>query len=310
MGQRDGKALNEIAARWLAKLQHEEVPPEVRSEFEAWLDADPANAVAFARVEQAWERAGRLQATPQIHAVVEQPARRPSRQGWALAASVLLTVLGLAIWLLVRQSNTYSTAIGERRTVVLNDGSQISMNTDSRLKVDLDERQRTVRLIEGEGLFKVAHDPSRPFVVIAGDTAVRAVGTAFNVRLRGEQLVEVTVTEGVVSVGDKRIAADSAAVIAAGTVSAAPLSKDVLQRRVAWRDGVIELRGETLEQAVAEFNRYQRRKLVIADPSIATIRVGGRFETDEADKFVSAVTAAFPVRAVAGDDGQVFLLGR
>ncbi|MBL8270123.1 FecR family protein [Steroidobacter sp.] len=299
--------MNSAAAEWLAKLQHGELSSADQAEFDRWMDANPAHAVAFARAEQAWEQAKRLQALPKTNVSATKSAARPH---WAIAASVLVAVLGFAFWYFVWESRSYSTDVGERRSVMLKDGSQINLNTASRVEIDMSEQQRTVRLVRGEGLFKVAHDPTRPFVVMAGNTAVRAVGTAFNVRMRGEQLVEVTVTEGIVSVGDRRISADSTAVVAAGAVSSATLEKDELHRRVAWREGVIELKGETLAQAVDEFNRYSKRKLVVADPAIAAIRVGGRFETDEADKFLNAITTSFAIRVVAAENDQVFLLGR
>jgi len=307
MEQRERKALNNTAADWLARLQNEDLSPAQRAEFDCWMDADPANAVAYARAEFAWEHAKRLQAAPPPQVAISRFASRPQ---WAAAAGIVVALIGIAAWYFAWQSNAYTTDIGERRSVALADGSQINLNTASRIEVDLSDEQRVVHLVRGEGLFKVAHDAQRPFIVMAGDTAVRAVGTAFNVRVRGQQLVEVTVTEGVVAVGDQRIAADSVVVVAAGEVNRVALAKDALQRRVAWREGVIELKGETLAQAVEEFNRYRKRKLVIADPSIASIRVGGRFETDEADKFLNAVTAGFPVRVVEGEDEQVFLLRR
>jgi transmembrane sensor len=93
-----------------------------------------------------------------------------------------------------------------------------------------------------------------------------------------------------------------------GAVAVAPLDQDALQRRVAWRVGVIELRGETLEQAVAEFNRYRTAKLVVADPRLAAIRVGGSFETDESEKFLAALRSGFGVSTREGADGAVYLV--
>lgn len=312
MGQREKKSLSiasvdAAAAEWLAKLQHEDLPPAERIAFDQWMDADPAHAVAFARIEYAWEHASRLQAAPRIPERVASPPRRPV---WGIAAGFLAAMIGAMAWYFTWQSTAYTTALGERRSVALADGSQVNLNTASRIEVELGEQQRIVRLVSGEGLFKVAHDEQRPFIVIAGNTSVRAVGTAFNVRLRGPQQVEVTVTDGVVAIGEQRVSADSVAMVVAGEMNRVELTPDDVQRRVAWREGVIALNGETLAQAVEEFNRYREHKLVVADPTIAQIRVGGRFETDEADKFLNAVTAGFPVRVVKGEDDRVFLLRR
>ncbi len=304
------------AADWLARLQREDIGEAERAALERWLDADPAHAVAFARTEMAWERAERLRALPDLARSVPEEAPSARRTGslsrapsaWRIAAALAVAILGSAFWYLATQWNAYSTGLGERRTVALEDGTQVDLNTASRLEIDFDRRTRAVRLLRGEALFKVARDAQRPFVVEAGGTTVRAIGTAFNVRVRN-QVVEVTVTEGVVAVEKDRIAAGSAAVAAAGTVNRVDLSADALRRRVAWRDGAIELKGETLDQAVEEFNRYRKSKLIVADPAIATLRVGGRFETDESAKFVNALKANFAVRAVAGEGGNIYLMG-
>jgi len=305
MAQGEGQALNLAAAEWLARLQREDCSEEERAALERWLHADPAHAVAFARAEFAWERAERLRAVPS-----PQPAAT-SRLSWqmrALAASVAIAVVGGLLAIFVGPSNQYATGVGERRVVTLADGSSINLNTNSQVEVEYAEDQRLIRLKQGEALFKVARDPQRPFIVQAGESQVKAVGTAFNVRLR-DQVVEVTVTEGVVAIADERVEAGAAAVIAASTVNRVSLPQEVVRRRVAWRDGVIELKGETLEQAAEEFNRYRKQKLVIADPAIASIRVGGRFETDEAGKFLNAMQATFSVRVVEGDDGTTYLFG-
>jgi len=294
------------AADWWAKLQREDLSAAQRAEFDRWLQADPAHAVAYARVEYAWERTDRLRALPGLSRHV---AHRASGRTWkvavALAAAAAITA---SIMRELSPEHVYATSMGERRTVSLQDGSQVNLNTASRIEVDFAHTGRTVRLRSGEALFKVASDPQRPFVVEAGQTRVRVLGTAFNVRLRS-QLVEVTVTEGAVAINDDRIPAGSAAVATVGTVNRVSLTQDALRRRVAWRDGIIELRGETLEQAVEEFNRYNERKLVIADPAIATLRIGGRFETNESVKFVNALKANFSIRAVAEQGDNVYLLG-
>lgn len=295
------------SADWLARLQRDDVTDADRAELERWLDADPSHAVAFARTEFAWERAERLRALPSNSRSAASP-RSPSSLWRAAAAFVIFTV-GAAFWYYTTQWNSFSTELGERRTVALADGSQVNLNTASRLEIDYDKDMRAVRLVQGEALFKVTYDPRRPFVVRAGDTVVRAVGTAFNVRMEND-VVEVIVTEGAVAVdGENRVVAGAAAVAAAGTVKRVALTEDVVKRRVAWREGVIELNGETLDQAVEEFNRYQKSKLVVADPAIASLRVGGRFETDEAAKFVNALAENFSIRAVQGADGSTYLLG-
>jgi transmembrane sensor len=201
--------------------------------------------------------------------------------------------------------------------VVLADGSILRLNTASKVDVHLTSAQRVIRLVSGEALFDVAHDPNRPFFVDVGHARIRAVGTEFNVRMRPD-LVELTVTEGVVAVasaGDKRplgqqphISAGGAAAIRQGTVAPADLNPEALRQRTAWREGVIELDGNTVEQAVAEFNRYRDVPMVIGDQRIATLRVGGRFGLSESDRFVAALQRTLPVHAITGTDGIVMLV--
>jgi transmembrane sensor len=293
------------AAEWMARLHGEGVSQEERADFDLWLGTDPAHAVAFARVERAWERAERLRAVPYDRA--RSAIWRRAGQ-WANAAVVAAVVIGGIAAYLVHHETQYTTAVGERQTLSIADGSKIHLNTASRVEVDLSDSQRTVRLLKGEALFEVTRDPARPFVVEAAGTRVRVLGTAFNVRVR-DQFVEVAVTEGLVAVGDVQIAAGSSVIVAPGSLEQVSRDDEGVRRRVSWRYGVIELKGETLAQAVEEFNRYRTRKLVIADPEIAGVRVGGRFQTDEAGKFLSALEAGFEVRAVESDDGRTYLFG-
>jgi len=281
------------------------------AEVEAWLDADPAHAVAYARVESAWERAERLKALPET--LLDEPAFQPTRR---MAAALAVGVVGAGTagaWLLTRHP-VEATARGERRTVSLPDGSRVELNTNSRITVAYSEGRRGIVLSRGEALFDVAKDPARPFIVKAGEAEVRAVGTAFNIRLR-DKVVELTVTEGVVAVDERdakapprHVPQGKGAVIATGAVAELDLDPEVLRRRLLWRDGVVEFEGDTLEQAAGEFNRYNEGKLVVADPQVASIRVGGRFGTHEVDRFLHALETGFPVRAVPGEDGVTYLV--
>jgi transmembrane sensor len=304
------EAIMEAAAALLARAQSGSASP---AEVDAWVDASPAHAAAFARVEAAWERAERLKALPAAD-LADEPGFQPTRR---MAAALAVGVLGLGgagAWVLGRRP-TEATVRGERRTVSLPDGSRVELNTDSVIKVAYSEGRRDIVLARGEALFDVAKDPTRPFVVRAGEAEVRALGTAFNIRLR-EKVVELTVTEGVVAVEEhaavrtpaRQVVQGRGAVIATGAVAEVDLDPEVLRRRLLWRDGVVEFEGDTLEQAAAEFNRYNERRLVVADPQVASIRVGGRFGTHEVDRFLTALQAGFPVRAVPGDEGVTYLV--
>lgn len=278
-------------------------------------------------MEAAWEAGERLRASPPpIEAPVEAPAEEVARpiltRRAVLAGSAIAALVaggGAAIWRYAQDVELYRTKLGERRDIRLADGSRVHLNTASTIEVSLRKDSRRVHLVKGEALFEVAHDPSRPFLVDAGGAKLRAVGTAFNVRIR-EAVVELTVTEGVVAVAEnvaavrrvdaRRVAAGDGAVIRGGAVAPTVLNPGLLRQRVAWQDGVIELDGETLSQAVDEFNRYRARPIIVGDPRLANLRVGGRFEVDEAAKFLTAVEGSFPVQAISAPDGSILLVMR
>lgn len=291
-----------------------------------WIDADPHHAVAFARMEAAWEAGERLRASPPP---IEGPdatadtggGTRVSRRtlvGGGLAASIA-TVGATVAWRYASDVDLHHTRLGERRVITLVDGSRIHLNTASAVEVAMRKHSRRIRLVKGEALFEVAHDPRRPFLVDAGAARLRAVGTAFNVRIR-DTVVELTVTEGVVAVAEdtvdvhrpdvSKIVAGGGAVIGSGAVAPTALDPAILRQRTAWQDGVIELDGETLAQAVAEFNRYRGPPIIIGDPRLANLRVGGRFEVDEAEKFLIAIEGSFPISVIPATDGSILLVTR
>jgi transmembrane sensor len=319
------QAIDDQAAAFVARLQGEIGETERQAIF-TWVAADPRHAVAFARMEAAWEAGARLRACPPP--IEGRPANqdapappRVSRRALVggLAAAAVVASAAAATWRYARDVQLYRTRLGERRIVTLSDGSRVHLNTASTIEVAMEKRRRRIHLVKGEALFEVAHDASRPFLVDAGSARLRAVGTAFNVRIR-ETLVELTVTEGVVAVAQgagralepasPHIAAGDGAVIRSGAVAPTVLNPNLLRQRTAWQDGVIELDGETLPQAVEEFNRYRGRPIIIGDPRLANLRVGGRFEVDEADKFLTALEGSFPVSAITAADGSILLVVR
>jgi transmembrane sensor len=165
--------------------------------------------------------------------------------------------------------------------------------------------------LQGEAMFDVAHDAKRPFYVQVGSSLLRVLGTAFNVRIRAE-LVELTVSRGAVGVSDgakmlRTVAAGYGAAIRGGVAETNHLGEAIIRQRTAWQEGVIELDGDTLEQAIAEFNRYRRAPIVLSDNRLAALRVGGRFGTSDSKQFIDAVQQSFPIRMIANNDGSILL---
>lgn len=301
------REIDDAAAGWAVRLDAD--ADRHAAALAAWLAEDRRHAGALLRAQAALSL---IDETPARAGAVRRRvlSRRAVLGAGGLAAAA---VAGLVVW--TAGGRRYGTDLGEVRRVSLADGSTAAINTQSAIDVTLAPELRRVKLSRGEAWFRVAKDAERPFVVEAGDVRVRAVGTAFSVRRR-EEGVEVLVTEGVVEVWRAdglahraRVAAGEKAFVSraqpAQAVVAAP---DEIDDALAWRQGQIVLTGMTLAEAASEFNRYNRRKLVIDETDLAGERLVGRFRTDEPDTFARA--AASTLGAVVREDEQAIHLTR
>ena len=227
----------------------------------------------------------------------------------ALVAVVAVVAgLGWGGWQLGgRHQASHASALGQVREVALADGSRATLSSDSRLDVRFDRGERHVALLRGEAFFDVAHDPGRPFVVEADGHRAVAVGTHYAVR-RDADTLRVVVTEGRVRLEsapgpDGRTA--PAALLPAGSLATAgrngvlvrtlPLAE--AQRYLEWRDGFLAFEDVPLATAAGEFNRFNTRRLELADPAVAQLRIGGNFRWSNLDGFVGLLEQGFPVRA-------------
>ena len=222
-----------------------------------------------------------------------------------MAASVLCA-LGAMLAYFRASGSSYHTAVGGIVAVPLVDGSKILLNTNSELKVDLTESERSVRLEQGEAYFNVAHDPRRPFIVSVGERRIVAVGTAFSV-WRNEDDVRIAVTEGKVRFekSDR-----SNVLLPPGSVARTLHDEVTMQQRtvaevdeaLSWRTGFLTFHDTPLADAVAEFNRYSMRKIILEDPAIAALRLSGKFQFSQSDAFVRLLERSFPVQAAWSAD--------
>jgi transmembrane sensor len=314
--------IEQQAAEWL--MRRDAAGEGTSKEFAVWLTCDPRHRAAYLRLAAAWERSARLKMLAPEDGSIDPDLLARKRRHWgsgrslALAAGISALAIATATWIGVTSgAQTYRTEVGGLSRVVLRDGSTVMLNTDTIIRVQMSKGRREVRLLRGEAQFAVVHDIARPFEVLAGDRLVRAVGTAFDVRLDHGDVVEVTVTEGrVVFVDTAAGGTDPLATIAAGesALSGPPGKVTVRQvdaaetsRHLAWQAGALSFQGETLTEAVTEFNRYNRRKLKVDDPSIADLRIGGNFQALDVDSFVAALERSFGVVANATDDGALEL---
>jgi transmembrane sensor len=296
------------ATRWLARMDGDNWTAKLEAELEAWLAEDPRHDGAFLQAQAAWAM---LQPSETANIPDEEKSPPLNRRHLLAATGVAIaaSAAGLAFLL---PGQKYRTDIGEIRRVPLADGSTAAINTASALNIDFDTSVRRVTLAQGEAWFQVAKEPARPFLVEAGPIRVRAVGTAFSVR-RFAEGADVLVTEGIVEVWADgaeskaiRLAAGNRAFITdTAAVERAPAQASAVDRALAWRSGKIDLVGQPLSEAVAEFNRYNRRKLLLADPALAGEQFDGVFRTDDPAGFAKMVEASLQVPVDMSDPERI-----
>ena len=347
-------APHQLLKRWFQRIRHrvDETPyslalkieltwlsPSQRSQLEALVPPTrnplPKNVVEF--------RSYFPDRTPRQPESDEPASPQQPRWHWptaAVAALAMLTVTSVAVYVFTPSPSDYVTGIGESRKINLEDGSTLTMNTRTRVKVWYTHKQRDLQLMDGEALFAVARDPNRPFRVHVGRTIVEAVGTEFEVR-KDKHGTRVSVVEGRVKIFDNRGAAplilnpnavawtefgaadfqrpmtpvpvgahEEARITEHGEASAdfevdrQEVSPQDIQRHLAWTNGQLIFENATLEETVSEFNRYNRRQMRIDDPDIAKVHIGGAFRSTDIDDLVIELNSLFGIRAITTGDAS------
>ena len=316
------------AALWRIRLKENDLATS--DEFEAWLAADVRNAAEWQRVERAWNRVDGLEALPEMidarrialnHAQSHhQLATRFGglRKKLIIAASVaaaIFIVIGITLFSGIWNATTFETAIGERRTITLQDGSNLTLDSGSRVSVRYSAKARNLTLLRGQARFDVAHNVNRPFTVKANTRKVVATGTAFNIDVSQAEL-RVTLLEGKALVVAEteglgfKVDRDTPELHAGQQYVALPTQPPLIQEVnldavTAWESGQLVFDNERLAAIVARVSRYTSVKMVVGDAAAANLRVSGVFKTGDLDSFVDAVTHYLPVRAVHTGDSEI-----
>ena len=331
-----------LAAGWYARVRSGEMSPDEAARLEAWQAESPENRAAYEEVDEAWSRVTLARSAPEILAIRAQ-ARRRSSPGWraalprAAAAVAAIAVVGAAgLWIgreaAVTESRSlrteaYRTAVGERSTFTLRDGSVVTLNTNTVLRTEAANGRRLVFLDRGQAFFRVAKDSRRPFMVTAAGRTITALGTAFDVRVDGK-LFEVTLVEGKVRVenpappGPQPAAARPAGdapqtqatemlpgsqLVAALDTQRWTVAPTDTSKETSWLTGWLNFDNEPLGEVAAEFNRYSPRKIVVADPALAATPVSGRFEADDVEAFTRAL-ASYEIARVESASADIVRL--
>lgn len=354
----------ETATDWLAELGGAEPGPAEKAALTDWLRESPRNVRDFLELTlldqdlratplepqqvREWVKEVRdLAPTPittahdtrssRAHKVAATPeatsrgmSTRSKLRTWGIAASLALAVVmgaGYLQW----QHGRYATGFGEQRILTLEDGSVVTLNTSSTLRVDFSGNRRELQLLEGEAFFRVAHDATRPFDVTARDATVRALGTQFNVRV-GSQGTLVSVVDGIVEVRDRaqeqssgssaapeqrlRLREGEEAKVAAIDVQVAAVAVPAVRisktahaapmRAVAWTRGRVEFDGTPLIDVLSEFQRYRELEVSIAEP-LRQLKLTGSFDAHDPESALAYI-ATLPGVSVETLSANHFLI--
>jgi len=333
----------EEASLWIARLDRELTGSEVE-ELQRWMAADSRNEAVLLKMAEIWDKSHALSrlATVFPHTPVVAPAPLANRYG--IAAAVLLAVF-VGLWsatggslnpwgvdapeMSLASQGIYETAIGDHSTVELSDGSRLDMNTNSRVRVLYSDSQRLIFLERGEINIEVTPDKSRPLSVVVGDRFIRAVGTAFNVRLNSSQEIELVVSHGKVLVGvrpeqpggarnqqtlntgmdDSGLMVEKGGfvVLSDATPEVETLAPEEIEVRLSWAEGNLIFRGEPLAEIVDEISRYTTVEFVFLDEDIKTVRVAGLFKSGDVAGFLATLQSNFNIVYEEIDDDRITL---
>lgn len=307
------------AASWLARKHGSGWSTDDQQELDLWLGESFSNKAAYWRLEEGWRQADRVAAlgmSPQYEGGLFFRLEK-SWKPVALAASLALagyvgmTQLGSITEPPSAKGQQITTELGARKLVELPDGSNIELNTATMVRAAITSKNREIWLEKGEAFFDVRHSKSMPFVVHAGPRTITVLGTKFSVR-RDADKVTVAVLSGRVKLtrsgdledsGTMQVAAGSIAVTEPNAAIVTEGTSEAVQAELAWREGQLVFRNDTLAEAAAEFNRYNRRKLVVTGKA-AQLKIGGSFKASNVDGFVRLLRDAYGLN-VASNDSEV-----
>lgn len=304
--------LSDAALRWFARVTAEDVSSEELCRFEAWKQKNPAHDRAYREVRELWVDP-HLAIAAARHDSTSSPSRfaRARRSAWLGVAATVVGVTIIALFLAMPPAADYRTATGERRSVVLADGSEATLNTDTAIDVQLDSRRRTVTLLNGEAYFDVARDERRPFIVGSHGTSARAVGTQFVVRQQDDRAI-ISVIDGTVCVKAASSPNESRRLSAGQqTTAGAQRLSEVRSIDVAiatdWLRGWLSVDNLSLQTVIDEVNRYHTGHIVIASARARGINVTGRYRISDPPNVLATLERTLPISMIRVTDRLIVI---
>ncbi len=327
---RHAEATEERAAQWLALRDERELTANESAAFAAWCAADACHQAAVDELAGAWQTFDQLRGYPRLPGsavdadfFTPRPKRRVNQP--VLLAAAAAFVIAATFWWQVQPASHPTIAaepipVGTGRTLQLPDGSIVEFRAGTEVEPLFTPEERRIRLVRGEAHFTVSKDAARPFVVEAGGVAVRAVGTAFNIRL-GDAAVEVLVTEGVVRVQSpmepavsegpnvregQRVVIEKALYLKLPPPRVETLAPAEIDRVLSWQTSRLVFDAAPLNEVIAHFNRHHSSRIVLKDSSLAALRISGRFRAANVDSFLELLERGFGI-AVERRPGEIVL---
>ncbi|CAN7523379.1 FecR family protein [Neorhizobium sp. LjRoot104] len=298
-------AIAEEAAGWVARLGSSDATDADHRRFELWKMQDPAHAAAFEEMSSLW---GDLAAVPETIA-----PRRRRVVGGGIAALLLMGCLGIIAsetGLIARYRSDFYTPVGVIRRIDLDDGSVVTLNTDSAIQVRYGQTERRIVVLRGEAFFDVTPNPARPFVVSGDETQAIALGTHYAVRVGARD--EVMVEEGHVAVtsGSQRAVLETGGTAHLGADGRLATGSGDVADLTSWRSGKLVFSGRPLGEVLDRIGRYQHGRIVVLDDEAAQLRVSGVFAANDVDQTFAALQESLPIRIIRLSDWVTLVRSR
>jgi transmembrane sensor len=310
---KEDQRIHADAAAWVTQLHGPDRDTNLEARVRRWMAEDRRHAAALESVTEAWQQSGNVPWHPLQRVSKSERGRKRMRTAGAALAGMAALCAALACTIYLLRDDTLATGPSEQRIVDLTDGSQVTLNANSRVVVQYNDRVRKITLATGEALFDVVKDRSRPFVVVAGHRKVIAIGTSFEVRREESagSTFAVTLVEGHVAIepisspdSPPNTSSNGVTLLNPGErlrfagATNESLDSPSIERVTAWRRGQLIFDNTSLGEAAAEFNRYGTRKLAIDGATVQNLRVGGVFKISDPYSFAQSMASIYHLQII------------